>query len=293
MLRRIHIRRRIKSYSHCWPIDEKAGALPSRWLGWPEGKQFALVLTHDVEGAGGLAKCGELMELEERLGFRSCFFVVPERYRIPPGSLSSITSRGFELGVHGLTHDGKLYSSRGVFTRRAVKINSYLREWNSLGFRSPLMQHNLEWLRDLDILYDASTFDTDPFEPHPDGMRTIFPFMVPARDERRGYVELPYTLPQDHTLYILMREKDNELWRKKLDWVAAHGGMALFISHPDYMGFDVERMKFYEYPVHIYEEFLVYIKTKYEGHYWHALPREMARYWIDIMAQHDFKKRTS
>ena len=34
-----------------------------------------------------------------------------------------------------------------------------------------------------------------------------------------------------------------------------------------------------EYPVKYYEEFLEHVKRRYEGQYWHVLPREMARYW--------------
>jgi len=30
-------------------------------------------------------------------------------------------------------------------------------------------------------LYDSSTFDTDPFEPQPDGRHTMFPFRVHAQ----------------------------------------------------------------------------------------------------------------
>jgi hypothetical protein len=54
------------------------GACPTGWPGWPGGKKFALVLTHDVEGAAGLAKCRQLMELEQSLGFRSSFNFIPE-----------------------------------------------------------------------------------------------------------------------------------------------------------------------------------------------------------------------
>ena len=71
------------------------------------------------------------------------------------------------------------------------------------------MLRNLDWLHDLDVQYDASTFDTDPFEPQPDGGHTIFPFWVPrpngsstnhqpctSKPSSNGYVELPYTLPR-------------------------------------------------------------------------------------------------
>ena len=59
------------------------------------------------------------------------------------------------------------------------------------------MFHNLDWLHELKIEYDASTFDTDPFEPQPDGVGTIFPFWVTGRQPDEGYVEMAYTLPQD------------------------------------------------------------------------------------------------
>ena len=146
-----------------------------------------------------------------------------------PELRQELTADGFEVGVHGLNHDGKLYSSKAEFDRRAKRINRYLKEWNAVGFRSPAMHHNLEWLKALNIEYDASTFDTDPFEPQPDGVGTIFPFWV-ARDDGTGYVELPYTLPQDFTLFVLMKERTIDIWKKKLDWIAEKGGMAL-IEH--------------------------------------------------------------
>ena len=94
--------------------------------------------------------------------------------------------RGFEVGVHGLEHDGKLYSSKAKFAEKAIadqRISA--QRWNASGFRSPLMQHDLQWLHALDVEYDSSTFDTDPFEPEPDGVGTIFPFWVPGPDGRR------------------------------------------------------------------------------------------------------------
>jgi len=135
-------------------------------------------------------------------------------------------------------------------------------------------------LHSLDIEYDASTFDTDPFEPQPDGVGTIFPFWVPGQNGRPGYVELPYTLPQDFLLFILLQEKGIGIWKKKLDWIAQHGGMALFITHSDYM--DFHNSNHYEkYPPQYYKDFLNYIKTRYQGQYWHALPREIAKFWAN------------
>ena len=150
-----------------------------------------------------------------------------------------------------------------------------------VGFRSPAMHHNLNWLRDLDIEYDLSTFDTDPFEPQPDGMGTIFPFPVKEDGCRKGYIEMPYTLPQDSTLFVIMREKTIDIWKRKLDWVAEQGGMVLLNTHPDYMNFTKASPGLEEYPASYYSELLEYIKNRYGGEYWHPLPRDMARFWAD------------
>ncbi|HEX8950104.1 MAG TPA: hypothetical protein VF790_14145, partial [Dissulfurispiraceae bacterium] len=178
-----------------------------------------------------------------------------------------------------LYHDGKYYTSREVFHRRAVEINKYLRAWGAVGFRSPSMLHNLEWIHDLDIKYDASTFDTDPFEPQPTGMGTIFPFWVGKNGTTEGYVELPYTLPQDFTLFVLFQEHGIDIWARKLDWIARKGGMALLNVHPDYMRFDGRQPDIEEYPAGRYEAFLKYVGERYGGEYWHVLPRDMAEFW--------------
>jgi hypothetical protein len=218
------------------------------------------------------------MDLETGLGFRSSFNFVPERYRVSAQVRHMLITNGFEVGVHGLNHDGKLYRSREIFQERAQKINGYLKEWNAVGFRSPAMHHNLEWICGLGIEYDASTFDVDPFQPQTDGVGTLFPFRVSGNLDREGYVELPYTLPQDFDLFILMKEENTDIWRQKLDWIASQGGMALLITHPDYMSFDGGKRRLEEYPADYYAEFLRYASTKYGDQYWHALPKEVASF---------------
>ena len=276
--RRLALWKRMR-FRSVWPIDEDARRQPECWQGWPGDKSFALVLTHDVDTARGLEKIDRLVDLEQRLGFKSSFYFVAERYRVPSEMRAYLHSNGFEVGVHGLIHDVSMFASRRSFLNQAARINGYLDEWQSVGFRSPCMYHNLDWMHDLHIEYDASTFDTDPFEPQPDGMRTIFPFLVTGREQGKGYVELPYTLPQDFTLFSLMREKGIDIWMKKLDWIARHGGMALLNAHPDYMNFNGTRKNCDDYSVSLYEEFLDYIRQRYAGAYWHPLPREMARFW--------------
>jgi hypothetical protein len=261
-LRRRRANARRVAYAKTWPIDENSGASPAGWPGWPENKKFAFVLTHDVEFGKGLSRVERLMALEQKYGFRSSFNFVPERdYRLTDALRKKMEQNDFEVGVHGLKHDGKLYKSKSEFAWRASRIREYLRDWNSCGFRSPLMQHRLDWLHLLGTEYDASTFDTDPFEPEPDGAGTVFPFWV-SGPSGSGYVELPYTLAQDFTMFVILNEQDINIWKKKVDWVAERGGMVLLNTHPDYMCFDGNAKERDEFPVSYYEDFLRYMKEK-------------------------------
>ena len=291
-LRRLLISKKRAYYQNIWPIDEKAGRKLRQWKGWPRQKKFALVLTHDVDTAKGQSKCRQLMQIEMGLGFRSVFNFVPERYRVDSGLRCLLRECGFEIGVHGLKHDGKLYKSKETFKRRADLINKYLKEWNAVGFRSPAMHHNLEWLHELDIAYDASTFDTDPFEPQSDGAGTIFPFKVNNKINQSSYIELPYTLPQDHLLFIINKETNVNIWKHKLEWIVDHGGMALLNVHPDYINFENKKCSIEEYPAGFYENFLRYIKNKYADQYWHVLPKEMARYWLNFAIEYQEDKNS-
>jgi glycosyltransferase involved in cell wall biosynthesis/peptidoglycan/xylan/chitin deacetylase (PgdA/CDA1 family) len=258
-----------------WPTYDPV--IPVGWSGWPDGRKFALVLTHDVDSAKGCRKWGKVADIEEGLGFRSSFNFVVDDYYVSPEIREELNRRGFEVGVHGLHHNSSLYHSRTEFLSQSVRINQVLREWNSVGFRSPCMYHNLEWLKHLDIEYDSSTFDIDPFEPQPDGMHTLFPFLVRNGSGDRTYVELPYTLPQDFTVFILMRNRNIDIWKEKLDWVVRYGGMALVLTHPDYMSFGGEPAR-EEYPASHYKELLEYVQDRYKGLYWNVLPRDMARF---------------
>lgn len=236
---------------------------------WPGGARFAFVLTHDVEAARGQAFVRRLADIDEKYGFRSSFNFVPEAYPVDESLYVELRARGFEIGVHGLIHDGRLFSSRSTFERRAARINRYLKDWQAVGFRSPLTHRNPVWMQDLEIAYDSSFFDTDPYEPMPGGTMSIWPFFCGR------FVELPYTLAQDHTLLVVLGERTPDRWLKKVDFIARWGGMALLNAHPDYL---ID-------PAHlaVYEEFLQWMaggaRQTGTGTYWHALPCEVAQWW--------------
>jgi peptidoglycan/xylan/chitin deacetylase (PgdA/CDA1 family) len=232
---------------------------------WPGGFRYALVLTHDIESNAGQGFVRAVADLEEWFGFRSSFNFVPEGYPVDMALVDELRQRGFEIGIHGLTHDGKLFNSRAKFERGAKKINRYLRDLGAVGFRAPLTIRNPEWMQSLnmEIEYDLSFFDTDPFEPIPGGTMSIWPFFL------GHFVELPYTLVQDYTLTSILSETSPRIWLEKIDFIQAYRGMALVNTHPDYLR--------NETTLSIYREFLQNIKDRQES--WNALPQEAAAWW--------------
>lgn len=280
-MRRARIGLLRRRYSKTWPIYAPAAHGIASGISWPGGKRFALLLTHDVESETGRDRCRQLLQTEKELGFRSAFYFVPLRYSTHSDLREAIARQGFEVGVHGLYHDGKLYNNVELFRERVPQINEYLSAWETSGFSSPCAHHNLEWTPALDIKYAVTTYDTDPFEPQSCGIGTIFPFLVRNCLTGREYVEVPYTLPQDFALYVLMQEKSNKIWKRKLDWIIECGGMVHLKTHPDYMSFETEKAGIEEYPIRYYTNILQYIQTRYAGQYWHVIPIELANFFME------------
>lgn len=281
LLRQFYHTSRQSSFQLGWPIEDRyvrfqwevvrhmldfIGQTSMNFIHfWPDGHRFAFVLTHDIETAEGQSYVRDIAALEESFGFRSSWNFVPEEYSIDHDLIFELRERGFEIGIHGLKHDGKLFTSRAHFLRQADRINRYLKEFEAVGFRSPLTHRNPEWMQALNIQYDLSFFDTDPFEPIPGGTMSIWPFIVDR------FVELPYTLTQDYTLVRILGETTAQIWLQKLEFIAQHFGMALVNTHPDYLRYADARR--------VYTEFLEEVSKRDD--YWHALPRDVACWWYE------------
>jgi len=230
---------------------------------WPHGHRFAYVLTHDVEGPDGLANIDPLLDVERRHDVVSAWFIVADDYPVDERALDRMRAAGGEIGLHGLHHDGRLFQSREHFTWQLPAIHRRLREWRADGFRSPATHRRAEWMSDLGCAYDSSFPDTHPFDAQPGGCCSILPYFL------GDVVELPITLPQDHTLFELLRERDISIWREKAAWLAEHGGLVNVLVHPDYCLTDDR--------VAHYEDLVAFLGGLDGG--WHALPRDVARWW--------------
>ncbi|HEY2646351.1 MAG TPA: hypothetical protein VGI34_05235, partial [Candidatus Acidoferrales bacterium] len=233
---RFHLRERRSIQFPAWPIDKTVDNLcaelmfasvkanlnlriPFIWF-WPNEYQGCLLMTHDVEHEEGRAFCGDLMDIDERHGILSSFQVVPEeRYEVSDTFLESIRSRGFELNVHDLNHDGHLFQSREMFQKRSKQINEYGVKWRTDGFRTGGMYRNTEWMDALRFSYDMSVPCAAHLEPQMGGCCTLMPYFL------GDLVELPLTTTQDYSQFHILDQYSIDLWKEELDVIAMSHGL--------------------------------------------------------------------
>jgi peptidoglycan/xylan/chitin deacetylase (PgdA/CDA1 family) len=277
-LRRSFRRVQERSDFPAWPIEtsfhrlealvlslvESAIGEPLPWIApWPAPYSWAVVLTHDIERIGGYRHLPEVLAVEERCGFHAAWYFVPERdYTVEDSLLDMLREHGCEIGLHGLRHDGRDLSP-GTFEERLPAMRSYLERWGARGFRGPSTHRDHRMLSRLGVDHDSSWSDSARYEPQPGGTGSWLPFFI------GDVVELPITLPMDHTLFELKQLTGAEAWIEKTAFLREQGGMALMVTHPDYL-VDEERLM-------AYESFLS--AQADETTAWRALPREVAAWW--------------
>jgi hypothetical protein len=230
---------------------------------WPGGMKCCIVLTHDVEGPLGMRRMENMADLEERYNFRSAWNLPLSQYDIDWKLIDRLRARGFEFGAHGLCHDGRLFRSESDFGELAPLMQQLAYTHGLNGFRAPSTLRRAEWIGTLAFDYDCSFSDSDPYEPQPGGTCSLFPFFLAT------LVELPYTMPQDHTMIHLLRRSPIHVWAPKAKWIESLGGMVLTLVHPDYCGAG-RNLKEYETLLKQLSEF---------PSAWRALPSEVAAWW--------------
>jgi len=266
-----------------WPVDDSVDRilqrlcalalksqdvtrLPFIWF-WPNGAPSCAVVTHDVETTVGRDRCAWLMDVDESYGIKSSFQIVPEeRYTLSSAFLDSVRTRGFEVNLHDLNHDGRLFSDRDDFRRRAQRINEHARQLGARGFRSGQLYRQPSWYDALQVSYDMSIPNAAHLEVQRGGCCTVMPYFI------GDIVELPLTTTQDYSLFHVLRDFSDELWADQIAQLRARNGLMTFIAHPDYL--EGNRA------VETYRALLTRLaRLRDAGECWVALPGAVERWW--------------
>ena len=156
-----------------------------------------------------------------------------------------------------------------------------------MGFRSGFMFHNLEWIKQLNVQYDASASTPIPSNLSPMARR---PFSPSGSD--CVTVMATWSCPTWLRLDAFCHAAGEEQWHleREARMDPIRGGMALLNVHPDYVDFGQGIRAEDEFPVQHYAEFLTWLKENHSGQYWHALPvawrisaaNKPARRWLHL-----------
>jgi hypothetical protein len=266
-----------------WPVDrtvecvleaslmlglesQHSNEVPFVWF-WPGGHDGCLILTHDVETETGRDFAPQLADIDASFGFKSSFQIVPEqRYEVTESFLDSLRSRGSEINLHGLNHDGHLFENREIFVECAKRINQYARQYGAAGFRSPVLYRNLDWYGEFEVSYDMTVPNCAHLDPQRGGCCTVMPYFI------GDVLELPLTTTQDYALFHFLDENSIDLWKRQIDLILQKNGLISFNIHPDYIIEEPYRS--------LYFELLDYLVAVCEDrHVWRALPKQVNDWW--------------
>jgi hypothetical protein len=282
-LQRIRLRGWEKIPFPHWPVDRTVDNLlehallwslraqnlkqiPFIWF-WPEGASSCALMTHDVETPLGVDLCRMLMDVNDSFGIKASFQVIPEeRYHVPSAFLQSIRDRGFEVVVHDLNHDGRLFRDRERFVERAAKINAYGKEFGATGFRAGVLYRNQLWYDLLDFEYDMSVPNVAHLDPQRGGCCTVMPYFVGK------VLEIPVTTTQDYTLFHILGDYSTTLWERQIELIMEKHGLISVVIHPDYITSALARKT--------YEGLLArLVQLKAENNLWVTTPGEVNTWW--------------
>ena len=266
-----------------WPVDssvedlmrrllevaiqsQQVKQVPFIWF-WPNGAPGCALVTHDVETTAGRDFCAQLMDLNDRYGIKSAFQVIPEeRYEVPPSFLEAMREREFEINIHDLNHDGRLFEDRGTFLQRVEQINSYGRRFCAKGFRSGALYRNPDWSEALDFSYDLSVPNAAHLEAQRGGCCTVLPFF------NGDLLEIPVTMTQDYSLFNVLKDYSVDLWKKEIEQIMGLHGLMCMIVHPDYIISERERR--------VYEELLQHLQSLRDNdQLWITTPSKVDQWW--------------
>ncbi|MEO5710303.1 MAG: polysaccharide deacetylase [Nocardioidaceae bacterium] len=238
------------------------GPTPATPVAWPEGYRAAASFSFDVDAEsavlfeqpssasrpgvmshqsyGPLVGVPRILDLLERRGVRSTFFVPGYTAHRYPGVVRDIVAAGHEVAHHGYLHEtleGVDQETEAGYLDRGLAALEEVAGVRPSGYRAPMWEPS--WatprlLAERGFLYDSSLMDADhPYELSVSGVGGVASIVeVPihwALDDWEQYCFLPGVSGDG---YIASPTKVEEMWTLELDAMRQVGGCSTLTNHP-------------------------------------------------------------
>lgn len=205
-----------------------------------DGKDSAILLTHDIDYRRGYEDVLRLAELEAGRGIKASYYLLTNAgYEISPAVLRELSSMGHEVGLHGSTYDFSLaYRNRDVIFRHLEYAKKYIEDKLGkpvYGFRSHglLLSYSLlDVLEELEFEYDSGLYPKESI----DGFHLYYCW--PFKYLGKNLFEIPVMWPLDTEIFREMFLGDDEAlsyYEKKLALIHRLHGVACVGCHPSIM----------------------------------------------------------
>jgi peptidoglycan/xylan/chitin deacetylase (PgdA/CDA1 family) len=191
----------------------------------------AICLTHDIDTIDCYESVPALADLEQKYGIPSVFnFLTAWDYPYNSDLAKNLHSEGFEIGLHGLTHDIALgYRSPQLIRYHIEKALDQLGV-PVCGYRAPAFAISdtlMKILDDLNFKYDSSMHLWHPMYP---SLGLSFPYQYPTTK----IIEFPLSI-EDAMIFGDFSLNENQAMRyieKTLTAVMEIGGVFVLNIHP-------------------------------------------------------------
>lgn len=190
-----------------------------------------LCLTHDIDTQECASFWPRVVRIEEEFGVSSTYNVLTSGpYRLDLGWLDELETKGFEIGLHGDTHDMAIGFRDMQLVRDRLRRCQDVLKRPQIGFRAPAMAISeplLKILKELGFRYDSSIKANVYYTG---GVDVCIPYLYPSI----GIWEFPLVL-QDDGLFrdqTLNEKEALQIVQDVIDVLRPYNGLIVFNSHP-------------------------------------------------------------
>ncbi|MFH1611660.1 MAG: polysaccharide deacetylase family protein [bacterium] len=227
-------------------LRNKLNLPPIDWC----GKRAVICLSHDVDSIEDYKECHKIYELNKKYGLKSGFnFLTHWGYYIDPNFLKELDNNGFEVGLHGYTHDIAIGIRPEERIKRELTLAMDKLNFPISGYRAPAFSVTyrlLKVLKELGIKYDSSMKSVSCYGQ---AVEIFYPYRYPGI----GIWEVPLTIQDDRVFrdLYLSNEEGLGVIKELTQRVIDIGGVMVINNHP----------KLAANKIYYYEELLKWIAS--------------------------------